>query len=139
MVVTPKPRRSIWMYGLESEQPTEAQRREQAAALSKRLGTTIEPVPIPSVDELQMRAPRIAPPDALAAFCFRDNYERAVHTKGDRLQEIRGVFANPPDVVAHPRTEQELEAVLDWCSSSGHAAIPYGGGSSVVDGVTPPE
>jgi len=36
-------------------------------------------------------------------------------------------------------SRSELEAVLDWCSSNGYATIPYGGGSSVVDGVTPPE
>lgn len=134
-----RPRRSIWMHGLESEEPTEQQRREQAAQLSKRLGVEVAPAPIPAVDKLQMRPPRIAPPDAIAEFCFTDNYERALHAKGDRLLEIRGLFENPPDVVAHPRTEPELEAVLSWCSDHGYAAIPYGGGSSAVDGVTPPE
>jgi alkyldihydroxyacetonephosphate synthase len=48
-------------------------------------------------------------------------------------------FPNPPDVVAHPRNEREVEAVLEWCSASGYAAIPFGGGSSVVGGVEPPE
>ena len=48
-------------------------------------------------------------------------------------------FPNPPDVVAHPRNEQEVEAVLEWCSGAGYAAIPYGGGSSVVGGVEPPD
>jgi alkyldihydroxyacetonephosphate synthase len=41
-------------------------------------------------------------------------------------------------VVAHPRSEAELEAVLEWCAGGGHCTIPYGGGSSVVGGVTPP-
>ncbi len=139
MASVTKPRRSIWMYGLESEEPTEAQRQEDAGRLGQRLGITIDLPPIPAIDELQLRRPRITPPDAVAAFCFSDNYERALHTKGDRLLEIRGIFENPPDVVAHPRTEQELKAVLEWCSDNGHATIPYGGGSSVVDGVTPPE
>jgi alkyldihydroxyacetonephosphate synthase len=134
-----KPRRSIWMNGLQSEEPTEAQRREQARKLSERIGAPVELPPIPSLDALQMRASRIAVPDRLIEFCFTDTYERALHAKGDRLLEIRGIFENPPDVVAHPRTEQELEAVLDWCSTNGYATIPYGGGSSVVDGVTPPE
>ena len=134
-----KPRRSIWMYGLESEEPAEAQRAEQAKRLSERIGASVELPSIPRLDALQMRPPRIKPPQAIAEFCFCDPYERALHTKGDRLQEIRGIFENPPDIVAHPRTEPELEAVLDWCSAQGHATIPYGGGSSVVDGVTPPE
>jgi len=29
--------------------------------------------------------------------------------------------------------------VLEWCGSQGHAVVPYGGGSSVVGGVDPPE
>jgi alkyldihydroxyacetonephosphate synthase len=134
-----KPRRSIWINGLESEEPTEAQRREQARQFSERIGVAVELPPIPTLDALQMRAPRIAVPDRLAEFCLTDTYERALHAKGDRLLEIRGIFENPPDAVAHPRTEQELEAVLEWCATNGYATIPYGGGSSVVDGVTPPD
>ena len=42
-------------------------------------------------------------------------------------------------MVAHPRDETELERVLEWCDSKGHVVIPFGGGSSVVGGVTPPE
>jgi alkyldihydroxyacetonephosphate synthase len=127
------------MYGLQADEPSPAQRAEQARRFSERAGTTIEPLPIPAVDELQLRPPRIKAPNAIGGFCFADNYERALHSHGDRLQEIRGIFKNPPDIVAHPRNEQELQAVLEWCSDSGYAAIPYGGGSSVVDGVTPPE
>ena len=34
-----KPRRSLWLFGLESEQPTLQQRQERAAELSVELGT----------------------------------------------------------------------------------------------------
>ena len=139
MAFVAKPKRSIWMNGLQSEEPGEAERQEQARRMSERLGEEIVPPPIRRPEDLELRPPQIMPPDSLAEFCFTDNYERALHAKGDRLLEIRGVFANPPDVVAHPRTEPELEAVLDWCLSNDCAVIPYGGGSSVVDGVTPPE
>src|SRR5207302_1446270 len=44
---------------------------------------------------------------------------------------------NPPDLVAHPRDEPEVEAVLEFCEQVGAAAIPYGGGTSVVGGVEP--
>jgi alkyldihydroxyacetonephosphate synthase len=134
-----KPRRSVWMNGLEGDEPTEALREEQAAKFAERTGATFELPPIPAIDELQLRAPRIKPPDSIAEVCFTDNYERALHHKGDRLQEIRGHFPNPPDIVAHPRDESELRAVLEWASDSRAVVIPYGGGSSVVDGVTPPE
>src|SRR5579883_2167401 len=134
MVFVAKPRRSIWIQGFQADEPTTEQRQKQAQALSQRIGVEVPVLPLPDVDRVPMRAPRITIPDALAEFTFTDNYERALHAKGDRLKEIRGIFENPPDAVAHPRTEEELERVLDWCSSDGYAAIPYGGGSSVVDG-----
>jgi alkyldihydroxyacetonephosphate synthase len=40
-------------------------------------------------------------------------------------------------VVARPRDESEVEAVLDWAITAGAAVIPYGGGTSVVGGVEP--
>lgn len=139
MVIAQKPRHSIWMYGLESEEPTEAQRRAHAKVLSERFGVPVALPPWPRVEALKLRPPRIKAPDSITAFCFTDNYERALHSKGERLLEFRGEFRNPPDIVAHPRNEEELERVLEWCSSRGYATIPYGGGSSAVNGVTPPE
>ena len=110
---------------MESDEPTDEQRCEHAKRLSDRLGVTIEPPPIPRVEDLELRAPRIRPPDSIAEFCFSDNYERALHSYGGyRELAIYGEFPNPPYVVAHPRSEQELEAVLDWCSDRGYTTIP---------------
>ena len=53
------------------------------------------------------------------------------------MRAFRGRFDHPPDVVAHPRDERELEQLLDWCAETGSAAIPFGGGTSVVGGVEP--
>jgi alkyldihydroxyacetonephosphate synthase len=135
-----RPRRSLWMWGLEADEPSDARRAEVAAALSERFGTEIRAPRIPTVEELELRAPRISVPDALGAFCAQDTWERAYHSYGyDRVDHaVFGRYPNPPDVVAHPRHDHELEAVLDWCASEGHCVIPYGGGSSVVGGVTPP-
>src|ERR671928_50710 len=36
-----------------------------------------------------------------------------------------------------PLEEVELAALLEWCDAAGAAAIPYGGGTSVVGGVEP--
>ena len=44
---------------------------------------------------------------------------------------------HPPDFVAHPREEADVERVLEWCAAERVAAIPYGGGTSVVGGVEP--
>ena len=51
------------------------------------------------------------------------------------MRAVHGDLTDPPDVVAFPTTEADVVAVLDWCGSEGVAAIPYGGGSSVVGGV----
>ena len=136
-------RRSFWAWGLEEDEPTEQQIREAAARLSQRYGVPVEPVSPPREEALQLRAPRISPPSSLAAICATGDHERAVHTYGrsfrDRIRAYNLQFPNPPDVVAYPRTEDEVTAVLDWCSSNGYAAIPYGGGSSTVAGFEPPE
>src|SRR5262249_59190075 len=50
---------------------------------------------------------------------------------------FRRDFAHAPDLVAFPRGEGELVSVLEWCGDTGVAAIPFGGGSSVVGGVEP--
>lgn len=136
-------RRSFWAWGLEQDEPTEQQVREAAARLSQRYGVNVEPVLPPRVENLRLRPPRISPPSSLAAICADDDHDRAVHTYGrsfrDRIRAYNLQFPNPPDVVAHPANEGEVTAVLDWCSSNGYAAIPYGGGSSTVAGFEPPE
>lgn len=136
-------RRSFWAWGLEQDEPNEQQVREAAARLSQRYGVAVEPVMPPRAENLRLRPPRISPPSSLAAICATDGHDRAVHTYGrsfrDRIRAYNLQFPNPPDVVAHPTTEDEVTAVLDWCSSNGYAAIPYGGGSSTVAGFEPPE
>ncbi len=87
------------------------------------------------------RQPRIEPPAALGAICAASAYARAAHGYGksyaDVVRGFRGHFADPPDFVAWPRTERELEELLEWCAAERVAAIPYGGGTSVVGGVQP--
>ena len=142
MTTTRRPRRSFWTWGLQSEEPTDAERARHAAQLSERFGTEIAAPSIPNVEDLDLRPSRIGIPDAVAGCCFTDNYERALHSYSADDKEpsaIQGHFPNPPDVVAHPRNETELERVLEWCDSERHIAVPFGGGSSVVGGVTPPE
>ncbi len=129
------------MSGFESDEPTYQRRVEVAEQLSQRFGIELIPPRIPSSDQLDLRTPRISPPAPLVEFCRQDNWERAYHSYGyDRTDHaVFGRYPNPPDVVAHPRSDAELEAVLEWCANKSYCVIPYGGGSSVVEGVTPPE
>jgi alkyldihydroxyacetonephosphate synthase len=97
-----------------------------------------EPVPL---DQVELGPPRLSAPDSLAEIVSDDRHERLSHTLGKAYRDVvrgfRGDFPNPPDLVAHPRDESEVEAVLAFCGEQGAAAIPYGGGTSVVGGVEP--
>ncbi|HEX6032739.1 MAG TPA: FAD-binding oxidoreductase, partial [Tepidiformaceae bacterium] len=136
-------RRSFWGWGLETDEPSEAERTATAERLSKRFGVALESPPVPRVEDLELREPRITPPAALADICDTSAHARAGHSYGksyrDTVRAFNRQFPNPVDVVAFPRDEGEVVSVLEWCSDSGYVAIPYGGGSSVVGGVEPPE
>lgn len=140
MAIEEKPKRSIWTWGYQKDEPSNEQRHEYAKLLSESLGVVLEPPPIPKAEDLELRPPAIKPPKSMAEFCLADNYERSLHAYGaDRADAVFGKFPNPPDFVAHPRNEHELEAILEWALDKDCLIIPYGGGSSVVGGVTPPE
>ena len=95
----------------------------------------------PPIAELDLPRPRLDPPASLAARCTQEPYERILHSFGqsqpDSIRIFAGDFAHAPDVVAYPRDEAEVVAVLEWAGEAGAALIPFGGGSSVVGGVTP--
>ena len=133
-------RRKFWGWGYEGEGPT----RDQQQQMAKTLGGMFELGEVhvadpPAIEELELPPPRLSPPDSLAPLCAGDPAERAGHTYGKSFRDVvrafRREFPHPPDVVALPRTEPDVVALLDWCADAGAAAIPYGGGSSVVGGV----
>lgn len=136
-------RRSFWTWGYESDEPDAAARKLAAANISKRLGRVVTPPPIPRLEDVTLRDARLKVPAALQDWVSSSHVERALHTHGGHVLELlaglRGEFTNPPDAVAHPRNEAELEATLAWCDSKGYAVIPFGGATSVVWGVCVPE
>ena len=136
-------RRSIWAWGMESSEPTAGQRRLAAAEASRRFGLPLEPEHPPRIEGLNLRPPRIRPPATLRPICSTDSHDRASHSYGhsfrDRVRKFDGSFDNPPDIVARPVNEEQVVALLDFCASAGYVVIPFGGGSSVVGGVEPPE
>ncbi len=136
-------RTTIWGWGYEDEQPTPDQQKSIAKALAASLGKTdVDLRPLPRVEDLELRPPRIAPPASLQAVCSTTTYDRAAHSYGkacpDLLRAVHAEFPNPPDVVAFPKTEHDVASVLDWCYQAGAVAIPFGGGSSAAGGVEPP-
>jgi alkyldihydroxyacetonephosphate synthase len=132
-------RRKFWGWGNEGDGPSEEQSRGIAKTLAERFGVAVELAPEPRIEDVALPKPRVAPPRGLAGSCSADPHARASHTYGKSYRDIvrgaRGDFASAPDFVAEPRDEAEVVALLDWCGEHGVAAIPYGGGSSVVGGV----
>jgi len=135
-------RRKFWGWGFEGDGPDEEQARGIVRTLSERFGVSgLELAPAPRIEDVTLPAPRVRPPDALAALCSSEPHARASHTYGKSYRDVvrgaRGDFAVAPDFVARPRSETDVAALLDWCGANDVAAIPYGGGSSVVGGVEP--
>jgi alkyldihydroxyacetonephosphate synthase len=134
--------RKHWGWGFEDEQPSHDALVEMAGTIVEHLGfgsTEVEAfVPL---DEVTLPDPRVVPPPDLEDICASDVHARASHAWGrsysDVVRAFRGRFDHPPDVVARPRDEADVEQVLEWCDGAGVAVIPYGGGTSVVGGVEP--
>ncbi len=135
-------RRKHWGWGFEDEQPSPEEVRAAAGGLATHLGFPPVEVEDPvGLDALALPDPRIVPPPALAEICAADAYARASHALGKSYSDVvlgfRGHFKHPPDFVASPRDERDVERLLEWCTAERVAAIPYGGGTSVVGGVRP--
>jgi alkyldihydroxyacetonephosphate synthase len=135
-------RRKHWGWGFEDQQATPEQMRAAAPELAAHLGMTPSEVEQPvALEAVCLAPPRIQAPASLSDICADDVHARASHALGksyaDVVRGFRGRFEHPPDFVARPREEAELERVLEWCSHERVAAIPFGGGTSVVGGVTP--
>jgi alkyldihydroxyacetonephosphate synthase len=131
-----------WGWGYEDEQPSPTQLRETAAGLASHLGMSLSEVEDPvRLEAIELTPPRVAAPAGLAAICTSDDHARASHALGSSYSDVvrgfRGRFDHPPDFVARPRDETEVERLLEWCAKQTVAAIPYGGGTSVVGGVCP--
>ncbi|MGP0060701.1 MAG: FAD-binding oxidoreductase [Beijerinckiaceae bacterium] len=129
-------------WGREGEGLTAEEEAFVLARIAKRFGPPETPeVAPPRLEDIRLRSPRLMPPATLAAFCSTGHYDRAAHAHGksypDYVRGLTGDYAAAPDVVAYPRSEAEIAAVLDWAGGAQASITPFGGGSSVVGGVEP--
>ena len=135
-------RRRFWGWGYEDEHPDPMQLEAIAGVLRPLLGVErVARVAPPALEELELRASRVRPPESLAPIVTIDRFERALHSYGrsyrDIVRALRRDFKNPPDLVGVPENETDVVRILDFCESERIAVIPYGGGSSVCGGVEP--
>ena len=135
---------SIWGWGLADRFPDSEQRAAMGqwaeALLGFPVGPPRDPVPLQALD-LPAPSEAATPPRALESICSQGVADRAAHAYGKSFEDIVrgfvGDYPHPPDVVARPTDEQQVVDLLDWCGSRDLAAIPFGGGTSVVGGVEP--
>jgi alkyldihydroxyacetonephosphate synthase len=127
--------RSRWGWGTEAGALPLGPVRAQAGAL---FGELLErPGPRPP----RVPPPAVELPPQWAPFATQADEARAARAWGkswcDRVRAFEGDFSAAPDVVAWPRTEAEVERVLEVAGREGLAVTPFGGGTSVVGGVEP--
>jgi len=103
--------------------------------------------PAKELSEIALPAGRLAPRhlEHLAAIlgarhAKTDDYERAWHARGrsyhDLLHLRAGHIDAAPDMVAYPGNGDQVLALVRFAARENVALVPFGGGSSVVGGVT---
>ena len=112
------------------------------------LGLRGEGTPVPPIGALRLPAPEL-PAAALeriasiigAEHVRSDDESRIRHTRGkstpDLLRLRAGDVSDAPDAVVLPASHDEIVVLLGVCSAEGIAVVPFGGGTSVVGGLTP--
>lgn len=128
-----------WGWGYEDQAPSKEELAAAAEGIRERFGFGGELEEPVALDDVELRKPRLKAPSALGGLFTDDHYERTSHALGKAYRDVvrgfRGEFENPPDLVAFPGDESEIEVVLEWCEAEGAAVVPFGGGTSVVGGV----
>jgi alkyldihydroxyacetonephosphate synthase len=133
---------SFWGWGFEERFPDAAALRALAGRVAAALGVSPPaPRPHPRLADARLPASRAAVPPELSGFCAADREARVRHTYGrsyrDQVRGFAGDFRGAPDLVALPRSEEDVARALEWATREGVAVIPFGGGTSVTGGVEP--
>ena len=135
-------------WGWAAHKETVAEREELWTWLAEQLGLpALLATPARAIEDVRMPAPRLTPQirTALVAPLGQDRvrddtYERAFHALGrsyyDLLRLRSGELSAAPDAVLYPRSNNEVLALLAFASEHDIAVVPFGGGTSVVGGVS---
>jgi alkyldihydroxyacetonephosphate synthase len=116
--------------------------------LKQALGVTDSPAADLDADQVKLRGSQLADDhrEALAAivgpeYCRIGDRDRLLHAGGkstlDLLRRKDSGAQEAPDAVLLPGTDDEVAAILRYCSQHGIAVVPFGGGTSVVGGLDP--
>ena len=134
--------RSHWGWGWADQQLDRPALETLRPELRRRLGFGGERIedPLPA-GAVELAPPRLRPPESLDGLLTADPAARLSHAMGKAYRDVvrgfRGRYDRTPDMVATPGAEDDLRRVLELCAERRLAAIPYGGGTSVVGGIEP--
>ena len=135
-----RPARRFWGWGAADAVLDDGEQAIVKFMVERLGGSYATPTP-PEVGEFDLRAPRLAPPLALASMFSQAPIDRLNHAYGKSYADCARMWLrrlpNPPDWVAFPDDEQAVVDILDWAARSKVAVIPFGGGTSVCGGVEP--
>ncbi|MBI3677062.1 MAG: FAD-binding oxidoreductase [Proteobacteria bacterium] len=125
-----------------------ASREELWLWLADELGMpSLLATPARPLEEIALPAPRLSAAQRenfvslLGADRVRDDkFERTFHALGrsyhDVLRLRAGNISAAPDAVLYPRGTEEVLSILSTAAENNIAVVPYGGGTSVVGGVS---
>ena len=115
--------------------------------LEQALGVTPAAIAAPGIDEVQLRPSALTDihRDGLTAIVGADylrtgDHERLLYAGGKSTPDLlrrKQTHQDAPDAVLLPADEDQIAAVLAYCSHHGIAVVPFGGGTSVVGGLDP--
>jgi alkyldihydroxyacetonephosphate synthase len=116
--------------------------------LKQALGVTDSAAAELEVDQVKLRPSALTDDhhQALAAivgpdYCRVGERDRLLHAGGkstlDLLRRKDSGTQDAPDAVLLPGADDEVAAILQYCSQHGIAVVPFGGGTSVVGGLDP--
>ena len=103
-----------------------------------------------SLEDISLRPSRLDDP-VLASLCAllgdravrTEKLARVGHAYGksycDLIRVRAGHIPNPPDAVVYPADQRQICTLLAWAAERDIVLIPFGGGSSVVGGLEPPD
>lgn len=140
-----EPRRDTrwWGWGDPDETATISPAAE--ALLKDREILPVEPPAMPELESVSIPAARPLPEEIVRIVgesrVFTGHEDRVRHSAGqsylDLLARRSGELSDAPDAVVVPQTPDQVLALLEACSRLGIAVVPFGGGTSVVGGITP--
>lgn len=117
------------------------------ALLEQALGVSGDETPGPGIDDVHVSASALSKEhhDGLAAivgpeYLRTGDRDRLLYAGGKSTPDLlrrKQIQQDAPDAVIQPGSEDEVAAILGYCTRHRIAVVPFGGGTSVVGGLDP--